>query len=230
MNLKNKIIVQLCLVFAIFFADNFSYAKDIDEMLDCEKLRDSAISKDKDIPNNFIEICESLKTFQEVEELVETEQRELDKVASDEEKEAIKNDILGRESEPIRAYHELNKNSVVDRPVRSPSSAIELNASTSDDTVSLRLGLLDSASSVSEKVDDNGIESETAKFSSLSLTASSPLASSDDGLTNIATLDGLTDSTRLELRFNQFFLKGIRNPGVPANSELEKTETEICTL
>lgn len=230
--MRNKVIIRCFLLFTLLFSANSINAQNLDESLECKKLRDSAIEKGKIVPENFTEICESLKSFKEVESLVEEEKKELEEVASKKEKKTIIEDVLDSKSNaqkvPLLTFFDLgsNENSVLDRSVRSNDSAIELNASTSNNNALLRLGLLDNSSSIQPK---NNSDSSTAQFTTLSLTASSPI-DSDESVTDIATLDGLIDSTRLTLRFNQFFLSGIVDPGDPENSELLEEARKICRI
>lgn len=88
----------------------------------------------------------------------------------------------------------------IDRAVNSGREAIEINASTDASQAAIRLD--NTASWTSGKF---------KKFSTTTATISAPIDKSDN-VTDFATLDGLANSSSIELKYSQVIASGLTSP------------------
>lgn len=223
--MKIKRIVNLVPLFGCLFISSVGYAEDLSSTEKCERYEKSALAEGKVLPENFLEVCELLETFEKVEAIVEAEKAKSEENALLVERQKILGEILDTEvliaeaNGPRKVFFEKNKDSVLDREVRSPGAAIEVNASTSKNNVAFQVG-----QDISSFLGENN-----ARFLTWSLRASSPTGS-QDSTTTIATLDGLANSTKLALNLNHFFLTNLKDPGKPENKKDRDTAFKICKL
>lgn len=224
--MKLQKILHLFPLLSLLYFPSISHAEEVSGMTKCEQYQQSALEKEKDLPDNFLEVCEMLETFKKVEAIVNAEKTELEENTLLAEREEILSEILEEENLtdsdqiPLEVFFDKNSNSTLDREVRSPGAAIEVNASTTNSNVAFQIG---------QKISSSfGGENQIGQFLTWSLRASSPLSNPDS--TTVATLDGLANSTKLALNLNHFFLTGFKQLGEPDNTEDQTEWNKICTL
>ena len=202
--------VKYFIIFVPLLITNSSYAAETDLENKCQEYEELAVANGRFIPNNFAEICETPEAIDQLEvaQAVDSAQQE---------KEQLVGEILADPLSIETIFSNKNDDSVLDRVVASSGSAIEFNASTENNNILWRIGREISSGS-----------NNVAQFTAWSLTASSPIDSDDAA--NIATLDGLADSTQLAFSLSKFFLTGTKNPFAPGNEEDAEKAKMICQL
>lgn len=121
-----------------------------------------------------------------------------------------------RQESSVAFFQEKGGDSVFDREVSSGRSGFQLLTGSDTSRASIRLG-----KDVSSSIDGDGV------FTSQTITASAPLNKSEPKFTNIATLDGFTNSFELAYSFSKYRMTGIVSP-FDSNGRLLKRVDEIC--
>lgn len=206
-----KKIIQCFLILLFWLITDGTYAEETDSRTNCERYKELADVEGKAIPDNFVEICETLEAIKELEAIREVE-------TTQKEKEQIATEILADSSSVEKLFFDKNQDSLLDRPIASSGAAIELNASTENSNIFFRVG---------KTISSGG--DKTAQFTAWNLTASSPIDPDNDAV-NIATLDGLANSTKLAFNLDKFFLTGTKNPFDGNNEEDAVKARMICSL